>query len=346
MTHSVPLIATLAGAFGLALLFGFVAVRLKLPAIVGYLVAGVIVGPHTPGFIADLAMTQQLAEVGVMLLMFGVGLHLSIDDLLSVRKIALPGAPLQIAISTLLGLGLAVWWGWSFGEGLVFGLSLSVASTVVLLRALELDGTLHTMTGRIAVGWLIVQDIAMVLVLVLLPLFATALGGANDVVAGAAGGRSLGAEIAWTLGSVAAFVALMLVVGRRVFPWLLMQVARTGSRELFMLCVVAAAVGIAYVAGALFGVSYALGAFFAGMMLQGSEFSQRAAEESLPLRDAFSVLFFVSVGMLFDPSILWRMPWHVVGVLGVIMLGNSFAALLIVLIFRYPLNTADRKSVV
>lgn len=340
MTHSVPLIATLAGAFGLALLFGFVAVRLKLPAIVGYLVAGVIVGPHTPGFIADLAMTQQLAEVGVMLLMFGVGLHLSIDDLLSVRKIALPGAPLQIAISTLLGLGLAVWWGWSFGEGLVFGLSLSVASTVVLLRALELDGTLHTMTGRIAVGWLIVQDIAMVLVLVLLPLFATALGGANDVVAGAAGGRSLGAEIAWTLGSVAAFVALMLVVGRRVFPWLLMQVARTGSRELFMLCVVAAAVGIAYVAGALFGVSYALGAFFAGMMLQGSEFSQRAAEESLPLRDAFSVLFFVSVGMLFDPSILWRMPWHVVGVLGVIMLGNSFAALLIVLIFRYPLNTA------
>jgi CPA2 family monovalent cation:H+ antiporter-2 len=318
---------------------GFIAVRINIPAIVGYLIAGVFIGPFTPGIMADIALTQQLAEIGVMLLMFGVGLHLSLDDLLSVKRIALPGAILQMTISSLLGVALALWWGWGIGAGLVFGISLSVASTVVVLRALERDGTLHTMSGRIAIGWLIVEDIAMVLVLVLLPPLATVLGASGEVVP-TAGDLSLGAEIFRTLGSVALFVALMLVVGRRVFPWLLMQVARTGSRELFTLCVIAAAVGIAYAAGELFGVSYALGAFIAGVMLQSSEFSHRAAEESLPLRDAFSVLFFVSVGMLFDPSILWRQPWHLLGTLGVIMLGNSAVAAALVLFYRYPLNTA------
>jgi CPA2 family monovalent cation:H+ antiporter-2 len=339
MPHSVPLIATIAAAFGLALVLGFIAVRINIPAIVGYLIAGVFIGPFTPGIMADIALTQQLAEIGVMLLMFGVGLHLSLDDLLSVKRIALPGAVLQMTISSLLGVALALWWGWGLGAGLVFGISLSVASTVVVLRALERDGTLHTMSGRIAIGWLIVEDIAMVLVLVLLPPLATVLGASGEVVP-TAGDLSLGAEIFRTLGSVALFVALMLVVGRRVFPWLLMQVARTGSRELFTLCVIAAAVGIAYAAGELFGVSYALGAFLAGVMLQSSEFSHRAAEESLPLRDAFSVLFFVSVGMLFDPSILWRQPWHLLGTLGVIMLGNSAVAAALVLFYRYPLNTA------
>jgi CPA2 family monovalent cation:H+ antiporter-2 len=341
MPHSVPLIATIAGAFGLALALGFVAVRLKLPALVGYLIAGVIVGPFTPGFNADMALTQQLAEIGVMLLMFGVGLHLSIDDLLRVRKIALPGAVLQIAVASAMGLGLARWWGWDVGAGIVFGLSLSVASTVVLLRALEADGTLESLTGKIAVGWLVVEDLVMVLILVLLPPLATVLGTGGPVV-GVAGGpeRGLGTELLLTFGSVALFVVLMLVVGRRVFPWLLMQVARTGSRELFTLCVIAAAVTIAYGAGVLFGVSFALGAFFAGMMLQSSEFSHRAANESLPLRDAFSVLFFVSVGMLFDPSILWREPWHVLATLGVIIFGKSLAAFGLVLVFRYPINTA------
>lgn len=340
MVHSVPLIATLAGAFALALLLGFVAIRLKLPTIVGYLAAGVIAGPSTPGFTADVALTQQLAEIGVMLLMFGAGLHLSVEGLLSVKKVALPGALVQIALATLLGFALATLWGWDVGASLVLGLSLSVASTVVLLRALERDGTLHTMSGRIAVGWLIVQDLVMVMLLVLLPLLAGFLGANTNSAALAADAPSIGADLIRTVGSVALFVALMFIVGRRTFPWLLMQVARTGSRELFTLCVVAAAVGIAYGAGVLFGVSYALGAFLAGLMLQESEFSHRAANESLPLRDAFSVLFFVSVGMLFDPSILWREPVQILGVLGVIVLGNSLAAFSLVLLFRYPLNTA------
>lgn len=337
MDHSVPLIATLAGAFGLALLLGFVAVRLKMPALVGYLVAGIIVGPFTPGIEADIGLTQQLAEVGVMLLMFGVGLHLSLDDLLSVKRIALPGAILQIAVATVMGLVLANWWGWTLGAGLVFGLSLSVASTVVLLKALERDGTLESLTGRIAVGWLVVEDLVTVIVLVILPPLATVLGAPGST---AVGGQAIALEVLRTLGSVALFITLMLVVGRRAFPALLAHVARTGSRELFTLCVVAAAVSIAYAAGVLFGVSYALGAFFAGMMLQSSEFSHRAAEESLPLRDAFSVLFFVSVGMLFDPTILLREPWHVAAVLGIIIFGKSAAAFALVLAFRYPLNTA------
>jgi CPA2 family monovalent cation:H+ antiporter-2 len=334
MEHNVPLIATLAGAFGLALLLGFIAVRLKLPALVGYLVAGVIVGPFTPGLEADLELTQQLAEVGVMLLMFGVGLHFALDELLAVRRIALPGALIQMFAATAIGTALAQWWGWPLGASIVLGLALSVASTVVLLKALERDGTLATMSGRIAVGWLVVQDLAMVVILVLLPPIAAAMNGE------AGSTRDLAISIGRTLGSVVLFTVLMVVIGRRAFPALLALVARTGSRELFTLCVVAAAIGIAYAAGVLFGVSYALGAFLAGMMLQESEFSQRAADESLPLRDAFSVLFFVSVGMLFDPSVIWREPFQVAGVLAAIALGNALPAFLIVLGFRYPLNTA------
>jgi CPA2 family monovalent cation:H+ antiporter-2 len=332
--HDAPLITTIAAALGLALVLGFVAARLKLPALVGYLLAGILIGPATPGFVADVALTGQLAEIGVMLLMFGVGLHFSLDDLLAVRRIALPGALVQMSVATLLGLGLAMAWGWSFGAGLVFGLALSVASTVVLLKALEGHGSLDSVNGRIAVGWLVVEDLAMVLVLVLLPPLAGGLSGR------AAPGPELWSTLGITLAQVAAFVALMLVVGRRVFPWLLWQVARTGSRELFTLCVVATAVGIAYGSAALFGVSFALGAFFAGMVMRESEFSHRAAEESLPLRDAFAVLFFVSVGMLFDPLVLVQQPLRVLAVVAIIVLGKSLAAALLVLLFRYPLNTA------
>ncbi len=336
MHHSVSLINTIAAGLGLALVFGFIAVRVRLPALVGYLLAGVIIGPFTPGFVADAAIAAQLAEIGVMLLMFGVGLHFSLDDLLAVRKIALPGALVQIAVATLLGAGLATWWGWSIGGALVFGLALSVASTVVLLRALESLGILDSYTGRIAVGWLVVEDLAMVLVLVLLPPLAGAMGGTSADANGDPVWQTLGL----TLLQVGGFVALMLVVGRRFFPWLLWQVTRTGSRELFTLCVVAAAVGIAFASAALFGVSFALGAFFAGMVMRESEFAHRAAQESLPLRDAFAVLFFVSVGMLFDPSILLQRPLHVLAVVGVIVVGKSLAACALVLLLRYPLHTA------
>ena len=335
MAHNVTLITTLAAAFGLALVFGFLAARLRIPALVGYLVAGIVIGPYTPGFVADAGLSQQLAEIGVMLLMFGVGLHFSLQDLLSVRRIALPGAVVQIAVATVMGAALAWFWGWSLMAGLVFGLALSVASTVVLLRALEARGVLESMNGRIAVGWLVVEDLAMVLVLVLLPPVAGALS-----VGGGVTGANLLATLGTTLGKVALFIALMLVLGKRLFPWLLWQVAKTGSRELFTLCVVAAAIGIAYGSAALFGVSFALGAFFAGMVLRESALSHRAADESLPLRDAFSVLFFVSVGMLFDPAMLLEQPLRVLAVVAIIVLGKTVAAFLIVLAFRYPLNTA------
>ena len=336
MPHSVTLITTIAAALGLALILGFVAARLKLPPLVGYLIAGIIIGPATPGFVADVDLSHQLAEIGVMLLMFGVGLHFSLDELLAVRRIALPGAIVQIAVATLLGTAVAAMWGWSLAGSIVFGLGLSVASTVVLLRALESRGMLETVNGHIAVGWLVVEDLVMVLVLVLLPPLAAWLGDSARVV----GDRSLLTTLALTLSQVAVFIALMLVVGRRVFPWLLWQVAGTGSRELFTLCVVAAAVGIAYCSAALFGVSFALGAFFAGMVMRESPLSYRAAEESLPLRDAFSVLFFVSVGMLFDPQVLIRQPLHVLVVIAIIVVGKSLAAFFLVLLFRYPLNTA------
>ncbi|AFI69542.1 potassium-efflux system protein [Burkholderia pseudomallei] len=345
MPHDVSLIALLAAGFGLAMIFGYLASLLKMPPLVGYLLAGIVMGPGTPGFVGDLALAQQLAEIGVMLLMFGVGLHFSLGDLLSVRKIALPGAIVQIAVATALGAGLALWWGWSVGGALVFGLSLSVASTVVLLRALEGRGLIESVNGRIAVGWLVVEDLVMVLVLVLLPPLAALLGGGapthGDAAAhaGEAGG-SLWAALGVTLLKVAAFVALMLVVGKRVFPRILWLVARTGSRELFTLCMIAAAVGVAFGAAKLFDVSFALGAFFAGMMMRESEFSRRAADETLPLRDAFSVLFFISVGMLFDPRVLIDEPLHVLEVAAIVVLGKTLAAVALVLAFRYPLNTA------
>ncbi len=336
MSHSLPLITTIATALGLALVLGFIAVRIRLPALVGYLVAGVLIGPYTPGYVADTEIAGELAEIGVMLLMFGVGLHFSLDDLLRVRKIALPGAILQIVVATALGAGVATLWGWGLGGALVFGLALSVASTVVLLKALEARGVLDSMNGRIAVGWLIVEDLAMVLVLVLLPPLAGWLGGHTPTEQMGNPWQALGL----TLLKVAAFIVLMLVVGRRLFPRLLWQVARTSSRELFTLCVVTAAVSIAYGAATWFDVSFALGAFFAGMVLRDSEFSHRAAEESLPLREAFAVLFFVSVGMLFDPAILVDRPLQVLAVVGIIIVGKSIAAAVLVLALRYPLNTA------
>lgn len=337
MPHNVALISTIAVGLGLALILGFIAARLKLPALVGYLMAGVLIGPATPGFVADVELSAQLAEIGVMLLMFGVGLHFSIDDLLSVRRIAVPGATVQIAAATLMGIGVTKLWGWSLPAGLVFGLALSVASTVVLLRALEDRGLLETVNGRIAVGWLVVEDLATVLVLVLLPPFSLWLGGS---VASAGDERSFLTALALTLGQIALFITLMLIVGRRLFPKLLWQIAHTGNRELFTLCVVAAAVGIAYGSAALFGVSFALGAFFAGMVMRESPLSYRAAEESLPLREAFSVLFFVSVGMLFDPGVILQEPVHVLAVLAIIVFGKSIASFFLVLLFRYPLNTA------
>jgi CPA2 family monovalent cation:H+ antiporter-2 len=275
-----------------------------------------------------------------MLLMFGVGLHFTLDDLLAVRRIALPGAMVQIAVATLLGIGVTSIWGWSLAAGVVFGLALSVASTVVLLRALEDRGLLDSVNGRIAVGWLVVEDLVMVLVLVLLPPLAVWLGGNMEVPVEDTGQRDLLTTLALTLGRIAVFVALMLVVGKRLFPWLLWQIARTGSRELFTLCVIATAVGIAYGSAELFGVSFALGAFFAGMVMRESPLSYRAAEESLPLRDAFSVLFFVSVGMLFDPNVIINQPLKLLEVLAIIVLGKSLAAFFLVLLFRYPLNTA------
>ncbi|HTO59177.1 MAG TPA: YbaL family putative K(+) efflux transporter, partial [Pseudomonadales bacterium] len=336
MPHSVALITTIAAALGLALVLGLIAVRLRLPALVGYLVAGVMIGPATPGFVADVDLSQQLAEIGVMLLMFGVGLHFSIADLLAVKRIALPGAILQIVVATAMGAGVATLWGWDFGASIVFGLALSVASTVVLLRALESRGVLESFNGHIAVGWLVVEDLVMVLVLVLLPALA---GWLSGDASGSTNG-DLATTFLITLGKVAVFVAFMLIVGRRVFPWILWQVAGTGSRELFTLCVIAAAVGIAYGSAAIFGVSFALGAFFAGMVLRESALSHRAADESLPLRDAFSVLFFVSVGMLFDPRMLIEEPLRVLAVAGIIIVGKTLAAFALVIAFRYPLNTA------
>src|SRR3989344_1508734 len=312
MPHDVSLISTIAVGFGLALVFGFAAARLRMPPLVGYLLAGVVIGPGTPGLVADL---------------------------MAVRRIAIPGAIVQIAVAVAMGFGLASSWGWSAGGALVFGLCLSVASTVVLLKALEARGLLETANGRIAVGWLVVEDLVMVLVLVLLPVF-------SGLLAASQGGtdaqtpQEIVLTVGWTLAKVLAFVATMLIIGRRVFPRMLWWVASTGSRELFTLCVVAAAVGVAFGAAKLFDVSFALGAFFAGMMMRESEFAHRAADESLPLRDAFAVLFFVSVGMLFDPAVLWQSPGKLAAAVSVIVLGKTVAAVALVLLFRYPLSTA------
>ena len=340
MPHETTLIPTIVMGLLLAFVGGFLASKIKLPPLVGYLLAGVAVGPFTPGFVADEKLAAELAEIGVILLMFGVGLHFSIKDLLAVRRVAIPGAVGQIAVATALGVGMAHLWGWTFGAGLVFGLALSVASTVVLLRALEEHGVLDSPNGRIAVGWLIVEDLAMVLALVLLPALAGRLGG----VAGATAGDPLWVVLALTLGKVGLFLALVLVVGTRAIPWLLAHVARTGSRELFTLSVLATALGIAYGSAELFGVSFALGAFFAGVVLSESDFSHQAAADSLPLQDAFAVLFFVSVGMLFDPSILLREPLAVLAVVLVIVLGKSLAAFGIVMALGYPGSTAFTVS--
>ncbi len=336
MEHNISLITTIASAFGLALIFGFIAERIKLPALVGYLMAGIMLGPATPGFVADIGIASQLSEIGVMLLMFGVGLHFSINDLLAVKRIAVPGAIVQMSLATVLGAVLAHSWGWTFGEGLIFGLSLSCASTVVLLKALEARGILDSMNGKIAVGWLVVEDLATVMVLVLMPPLAGVLGGTVETASTA----PLWQTISLTILQVSVFIILMLVVGKRALPWLLWHVAKTGSRELFTLSVVAVAISIAYGASALFNVSFALGAFFAGMVMRESEFSHRAAEESLPLRDAFAVLFFVSVGMLFEPQILLDEPLRLLAVVAIIIVGKSLAAMALTLAFRYPLNTS------
>jgi CPA2 family monovalent cation:H+ antiporter-2 len=337
MFHETPLIATIVAGIGLAFVFGTIANRLRLPPLVGYLLAGILVGPHTPGFVADQALAPELAEIGVILLMFGVGLHFSLKELLSVRAIAVPGALVQIAVATAMGAGLAWWMGWPLGSEIVFGIALSVASTVVLLRALQERDLVQTDRGRIAVGWLIVEDLAMVLVLVLLPVLAGALGttpGAGESAA------TLWLTLGFTLVKLVAFVALMLVVGRRVIPWILNYVAGTGSHELFRLAVLAIALGVAFGAAKLFGVSLALGAFFAGMILGESELSQRAADESLPLRDAFAVLFFVSVGMLFDPLSVVHYPLLILATLLIIVVGKSIVAFLIVLAFGRGRKTA------
>ncbi|WP_240097552.1 YbaL family putative K(+) efflux transporter [Thermomonas flagellata] len=335
MPHSTSLIALLCIGFVAAFALGLVARRLRLPPLVGYLLAGVLVGPFTPGFVADQTLAPQLAEVGVILLMFGVGLHFAPRDLLAVRAIAVPGALAQIAVATAMGWALAHYGlGWTHAAGLVFGLALSVASTVVLLRTLEDRRLLDTGQGRVAVGWLIVEDLAMVLALVLLPALAAGLGG------GGAGPAGIAAALAVTLLKVAAFVAVMLVVGRRLIPRLLAEVAALGSRELFTLAVLAIALGVAFGAALLFGVSFALGAFFAGMLLNESALSHKAAADSLPMRDAFAVLFFVSVGMLFDPRILLAHPLHVLATLLIIVLGKSLAAWAIVRAFGRPEATA------
>ena len=337
MPHDVDLIILLAVGFGLALIFGYLAVRLRLPPLIGYLIAGIIISPNTPGIVADIHLANQLAELGVMFLMFGVGMHFSLNDLLQVRRIALPGAILQIAVATLLGIGVSMIWGWSFGSALVFGLSLSCASTVVLLKALGDRGLLNSVNGKIAVGWLLVEDLVMVLVLVLLPATAVLLGG--EALAGSTD-DNIWLTLGITLLKVVGFIAFMLIIGKRLVPMIMQFVARLGSRELFTLTVVAAAVSIAFGAYKIFGVSMALGAFFAGMVVKESDFSHRAEEETLPLREIFAILFFVAVGMLFDPRILVEQPVHVLAVVAIIMVGKTIAAMALVLFFRYPINTA------
>ena len=339
MHQEVGLIATVAVSFVFAAILGYGADRLRLPPLVGYLMAGILMGPFTPGYVADTALASQLAEMGVILLMFGVGLHFSASDLLAVRGIAVPGAIGRIILATLLGIGLCKLWGWSLGAGIVFGLSLSVASTVVLLKALEERNLINTAGGRVAVGWLIVEDLVMVLALVLLPALAELLGGhAGDTTNHGLGDLPLALTIGLTLLKVAAFAAMAIFLGPRIVPWLLTLVARTGSRELFTLTVLAIALGIAFGSAAIFGVSFALGAFFAGVIMSESHLSHRAAADSLPLQNAFSVLFFVSVGMLFDPSILVRQPMAVIGALALIILGKGIIAFLIVVLLRYPIG--------
>jgi monovalent cation:H+ antiporter-2, CPA2 family len=338
--HGTALIGTICVSLAVAFVAGFLAVRLRLPPLIGYLLAGVAVGPFTPGFVADPHLAAELADIGVMLLMFGVGMHFSLSDLLAVRTIALSGAATQMATATALALAVTRLWGWPLGAGLVFGLALSVASTVVLLRVLEAQDALDSADGHVAVGWLIVQDLVMVLTLVLLPALAGVLGEAAPGSNPDAASNGVLWTLGLTLAKVAAFMVLMWLVGARLLQWVLDAVVQTGSRELFTVAVVAVALGVAYGAAGLFDVSFALGAFFAGMVINKSDHSHRAAAESQPIQDAFAVLFFVSVGMLFNPQILIRHPLQVLTVLAIIYLGNSLSACLIVKAFRYPRGTA------
>jgi CPA2 family monovalent cation:H+ antiporter-2 len=340
MHDEVALISTIAISLAFALIGGWLALRVRLPPLVGYLLAGIVVGPFTPGIVVDVHLAPELAEIGVILLMFGVGMHFSIRDLWAVRAIALPGAIGQIVLATAASIGVASLWGWSFGAGLVFGLALSVASTVVLLRALEAQGAVDSPDGRIAVGWLIVEDLLMVLALVLLPALAETLGGHALGSTDAGNTSNLWLTLAITLGKVGAFVALMLVVGARVFPWILKQVERTNSRELFTLAAITLSLGVAFGSAHFFGVSFALGAFLAGVMINESDLSRRAAADLEPLQNAFGALFFVAVGMLFDPATLVHQPWHVLAVLAIIVLGKSIAAFGIVRVLGHPTRTA------
>jgi CPA2 family monovalent cation:H+ antiporter-2 len=340
MHANTPLIALLAVSLSLALVFGFIAAKLRLPPLVGYLVAGIACGPFTPGFVGDQAIAYELAEIGVILLMFGVGMHFSLGDLLAVKRIALPGALIQTAGVTVLGLLMAEYWGWSLGAGLVLGLALAVASTAVLLRALEDTGGLQTKAARIVVGWLVVEDLLTVVVLVTLPSVAGLLGGQSDDPSG-----PVLRMVVMTLAKVAFFVAFMLIVGTRVLPWVLAQVVRTGSRELFTLTVVAIALGIGYGSAELLGLSLALGAFFAGVVVNGSDYSHRAADVTQPLQDAFAVLFFVSVGMVFDPSILVTEPLHVLAVVGVVVVVKPLIAYVIMRALGQPDSASRRVAV-
>jgi monovalent cation:H+ antiporter-2, CPA2 family len=326
-----------------ALAGGYIASRVGLPPLLGYLLAGVAVGPFTPGFVADAKLAPQLAEIGVILLMFGVGMHFSIRDLLAVRKIAVPGALVQIALAAALTCGVTYFWGWPFGPSLVLGLALSVASTVVLLRALEAEKILDSPSGRIAVGWLIVEDLVTVLILVMLPALATSLGGETgglDHPGQDNNAMPIYAAIGIVLAKFIGFVLLMLVVGSRLLPWLLQKVAATRSGELFTLAVIAVAIGIGFGAAELFGLSFALGAFFAGVVVGESDHSHRAAEEMQPLQDAFTALFFVAMGMLFDPQILFKEPLQVLAVLAIIVVGKSAVAFLVVVLLGRPVGSA------
>lgn len=343
MHPETALLATLAAALAVAFLLGFVATKLKMPPLVGYLLAGVALGPQSPGFVADVSLASQMAEIGVILLMFGVGLHFSPGDLKRVQRIVVPGAILQMTVSFALGAGLALWWGWTLPAAVVFGLSLFVASTVVVLRVLEDRGMLDSIDGRIAVGWLIVEDLGVVLALVLLPAILEAIGGSGGGAGGSAGSAAeIATVVALTVVKVIAFIALMGVVGRRAVPWLLTHVARTGSRELFTLAVLAVSLGVAMGAAALFGVSFALGAFVAGVVISESDLSYRAGADALPMQDAFAVIFFVSTGMLLDPQILLDAPGKLAAVLGVILLGNALWSAVLMVLLRHPLAASLR----
>jgi monovalent cation:H+ antiporter-2, CPA2 family len=341
MEAHTPLLVTLAGAFGVAFVLGVLVTKLRLPPLVGYLLAGLVLGPHSPGFVADIDLAQQLAEVGVILLMFGVGLHFSPGDLQKVRRVALPGALLQMAIAFALGFFTARSWGWSSPAAVVFGLSLCVASTVVVLRVLEDRGLLDSFDGRIAVGWLVVEDLVVIVALVLLPAVLGALG-ATGVAGAAAGTGELVKIVTFTIFKVGAFIAVMALVGRRAVPWLLMQVVRTGSRELFTLAVLAVALGVAVGAASLFGVSFALGAFVAGVVISESDLSYRAGADALPMQDAFAVIFFVSAGMLIDPEVLLTQPWRVAATVGLILLGNTVTSAALMVMLRHPLGASLR----